>query len=41
LVKTAFAEIGNELEIEILGERYAAEVIEESPFDAENNCLRA
>jgi dimethylglycine dehydrogenase len=41
LVKTEFGAIGTELEIEILGERYRAIVIEESPFDADNECLRA
>jgi dimethylglycine dehydrogenase len=41
LVKTAYGAIGTELEIEILGDRYRATVIEESPFDADNNCLRA
>ena len=41
LVRTAYGAIGTELEIEILGDRYRATVIEESPFDADNNCLRA
>ena len=41
LVKVAQGAIGTELEIEILGDRYRATVIEESPFDGENNCLRA
>ena len=34
-------EVGAEMEIEILGERYAAKVIEESPHDPENKRLRA
>jgi dimethylglycine dehydrogenase len=41
LVKTAYGAIGTELEIEILGERYKATVIDESPFDANNEALRA
>ena len=35
------AETGTALEVEILGERYAATVIEESPFDPGNERLRA
>ena len=34
-------EVGAEMEIEILGERYAVKVIEESPHDPENKRLRA
>jgi dimethylglycine dehydrogenase len=41
LVQPALAEIGTELQIEILGELYNATVIGESPFDPENQCLRA
>jgi dimethylglycine dehydrogenase len=40
LVQPALAEIGTELQIEILGELYNATVIGESPFDPENKCLR-
>jgi dimethylglycine dehydrogenase len=39
LVKSELTDIGTNLEIEILGERYKARVIEESPFDPTNNCL--
>ena len=39
LVKAAYGAIGTELEIEILGQRYAATVIEESPFDPDNTAL--
>jgi len=35
------AKIGTELEIEILGKKYQAIVIEESPFDSKNECLRS
>lgn len=35
-----FAELGTTLEIEILGKRYAATVIEDSPFDTKNERLR-
>ena len=41
LVRVDLAEIGTELEIEILGEKYQAIVIEESPFDPTNECLRS
>ena len=40
LVKPEFASLETDLEIEILGERYAARVVAESPFDPENTCLR-
>lgn len=41
LVKVEYANIGSSLEIEILGERHKAIVIEESPFDPENKNLRS
>ena len=41
LVKIAYGAIGTQLEIEILGERYRATVIEESPFDGDNAALRS
>ncbi|MBT4077758.1 MAG: aminomethyl transferase family protein, partial [Gammaproteobacteria bacterium] len=41
LVENKYAEIGTELEIEILGELYKTTVIEESPFDPGNECLRS
>ena len=41
LVRVDLAEIGTKLEIEILGEKYQAIVIEESPFDPTNECLRS
>ena len=40
-VRTELTAIGTELEIEILGEKYRAVVVEESPFDPTNKCLRA
>ena len=40
-VKTAQAEIGNALEIEILGQRRRATVLVESPLDPDNHKLRA
>jgi dimethylglycine dehydrogenase len=40
-VRLELAAIGTELEIEILGEKYKAIVIEESPFDPTNECLRS
>jgi len=39
--KPEFAEPGTELSIEILGERHAATVLRESPYDPENLDLRA
>jgi len=41
LVETALHEIGTELEIEIPGELFKATVIEESPYDPQNEKLRA
>jgi dimethylglycine dehydrogenase len=40
-VKTAHAAPGTALEVEILGERFPAKIIEESPWDPENARLRA
>jgi dimethylglycine dehydrogenase len=40
-VKTDFAGVGAELQIEILGERKRATVLVDSPFDPENKELRA
>ena len=34
------ADIGTSLEIDILGDRFAAEIVEESPFDPANERLR-
>jgi len=41
LVRVDLAKIGTKLEIEILGKKYQAIVIEESPFDPTNECLRS
>lgn len=41
MVRPDLAEIGTELEIEILGQRYKATVLEESPYDPANEKLRA
>ncbi len=41
MVSPDLAAIGTELEIEILGDLYRATVIEESPYDASNEKLRA
>jgi dimethylglycine dehydrogenase len=40
-VKPAYATPGTQLEIEILGERKKATVLNESPYDPDNNDLRA
>jgi glycine cleavage system aminomethyltransferase T len=41
LVDTGLHDTGTELEIEILGELFKATVIEESPYDPQNEKLRA
>ncbi|MCT8971172.1 GcvT family protein [Microbaculum marinisediminis] len=41
MVRPELGEIGTDLEIQILGDRYKATVIEESPFDPQNERLRA
>jgi hypothetical protein len=41
LVDTGLHEIGTGLEIEILGELFKTTVIEESPYDLQNEKLRA
>lgn len=41
MVRPDLGELGQELEVKILGERYKATVIPESPFDTENERLRA
>jgi dimethylglycine dehydrogenase len=41
MVAPAHAATGTRLEIEILGERYACTVLEESPYDPQNARLRA
>jgi dimethylglycine dehydrogenase len=41
LVRPDLAEVGTELEIEILGKRYKTTVIEESPYDPTNEKIRA
>ena len=40
-VKPEFAAVGSDLEIEILGERKRATVLVDSPYDPENQDLRA
>ncbi len=41
MIRPDLAAVGTELEIEILGNRYAAKVIPESPYDPDNEKLRA
>ena len=41
MVRPAYREIGTEMDIRILGKRYKATVVPESPFDASNERLRA
>jgi dimethylglycine dehydrogenase len=41
IVRKDLTAIGTELEIEILGEKYKSIVIDESPFDPTNECLRS
>ncbi len=41
MVEPSFAEIGRELEIDVLGTRCQAKVLEESPYDPSNDRLRS
>ena len=41
MVKPQFANTGQKLEISILGKRHPATIVEESPFDPNNERLRA
>jgi dimethylglycine dehydrogenase len=41
MVKPEHANVGDKLQVDILGEMYEGTVIEESPYDSENNLLRA
>jgi dimethylglycine dehydrogenase len=41
MVKPEHANVGDKLQVDILGEMYEATVLEESPYDSENNLLRA
>jgi dimethylglycine dehydrogenase len=41
MVKPEHASLGTELEIKILGKKFKTTVIAESPYDPENNALRA
>ena len=40
-MKSEFAQVGGELQIEILGERKRATILVDSPYDPENKELRA
>ena len=41
MIKPDNANVGDKLQVDILGEMYDATVLEESPYDSENNLLRA
>ncbi|HYM98785.1 MAG TPA: aminomethyltransferase family protein, partial [Aestuariivirgaceae bacterium] len=41
MVRPEFGELGSEIQVKILGDRYGASVIQESPFDPENMRLKA
>ena len=41
MVKPDFANVGDKLQVDILGEMYDATVLNESPYDTDNNLLRA
>ena len=41
MVKPDLANVGRKLKVDILGEMYDATILDESPYDAENNLLRA
>jgi dimethylglycine dehydrogenase len=41
MVKPEHANVGDKLQVDILGEMYEATVLDESPYDSKNNLLRA
>ena len=41
MVKPDVATVGEKLKVDILGKMYDATVLDESPYDPENNLLRA
>ena len=41
MVKPEYSNVGDKLQVDILGEMYEATVLDESPYDSENNLLRA
>jgi len=41
MLRPEFSDLGTEVEIRILGKNHRATVIAESPYDAENEALRA
>ena len=41
MVKPDCSNVGDKLQVDILGEMYDATVLNESPYDSENNLLRA
>ena len=41
MVKPDFANVGDKLQVDILGKMYDATILDESPYDSENNLLRA
>ena len=41
MVKQEHANVGDNLQVDILGEMYEATVLDESPYDSKNNLLRA
>jgi dimethylglycine dehydrogenase len=41
MVKPEMANVGDKLQVDILGEMYDATVMDESPYDSENKLLRA
>ena len=41
MVKPEFSKVGTRLSMDILGKRYNVKVIEDSPYDPQNNLIRA
>ena len=41
MVKPDYSNVCDKLQVDILGEMYDATVLDESPYDSENNLLRA
>ena len=41
MIKPEFANTGQKLKVDILGKMHEATILEDSPYDPENNLLRA
>ena len=41
MIKPEFSKVGTQLKMDILGELHQVEVINDSPYDPDNNIIRA